>query len=81
MLIKRTDFFNNKMSHKHDVTANNVACSLHFQIPPIIQMTPEEKKLHDFIRRILNFIYMEMPAHETTKKFVHEYFNEIQGKS
>jgi len=44
-------------------------------------MTPEEKKLHDFIKRILNFIYMEMPAHETTKKFVQEYFNEIQSKS
>jgi len=44
-------------------------------------MTPEEKKLHDFIKRILNFIYMEMPAHGTTKKFVHEYFNEIQSKS
>ena len=37
-------------------------------------MTPEEENLHDFIRRILNFIYMEMPAHQATKKFVHEYF-------
>jgi hypothetical protein len=44
-------------------------------------MTSEEKKLDDFIKRILNFIYMEMPAHETTKKFVNEYFNEIQSKS
>jgi hypothetical protein len=39
----------------------------------------EGKKLHDFIRKLLSFVYMEMPTHGTTKKFVHQYFNEIQS--
>jgi hypothetical protein len=39
----------------------------------------EGKKLHDFIRKLLSFVYMEMPTHGTTKKFVQQYFNEIQS--
>jgi len=39
----------------------------------------EGKKLHDFIRKLLSFVYMEMPAHDNTKKFVQQYFNEIQS--
>lgn len=39
----------------------------------------EGKKLHDFIRKLLSFVYMEMPTHGTTKKFIQQYFNEIQS--
>jgi len=39
----------------------------------------ESKKMHDYIRKLLSFVYMELPAHENTKKFVHQYFNEIQS--
>ena len=39
----------------------------------------ESKKMHDYIRKLLSFVYMELPAHDNTKKFVHQYFNEIQS--
>jgi glutaredoxin len=39
----------------------------------------DKTKMHDFIRKLLSFIYMEMPAHPQTQKFVHQYFNEIQS--
>jgi hypothetical protein len=39
----------------------------------------DKTKMHDFIRKLLSFTYMEMPAHPQTQKFVHQYFNEIQS--
>jgi hypothetical protein len=44
-----------------------------------VEAQADKTKMHDFIRKLLSFTYMEMPAHPQTQKFVHQYFNEIQS--
>jgi K+-sensing histidine kinase KdpD len=43
------------------------------------EIEADKTNMHDFIRKLLSFTYMEMPAHPQTQKFVHQYFNEIQS--
>jgi hypothetical protein len=49
------------------------------QLKAEVEAQADKTKMHDFIRKLLSFTYMEMPAHPQTQKFVHQYFNEIQS--
>lgn len=43
------------------------------------QAQADKENMHDYIRKLLSFVYMEMPSHPRTQKFVHQYFDEIQS--